>query len=132
MWSIRLLNDVSPLHALVSKSSNRVITFDNWASVGYGDNVVVIYGLNGKLIRKLALGDILDEAAVDSVPMTVSSRWWGGDHYLDEEREVLVLKVVGNMEMPLHEEAEFEHVEIDLKTGEFVTNRQEQSKERTR
>ena len=38
----------------------------------------------------------------------------------------------GNMEMPLHEEAEFEHVEIDLKTGEFVTNRQEQSKERTR
>jgi hypothetical protein len=122
MWSIRLLNDVSPLHVLVSKSGNYVITFDNWASVGYGDNVVVIYGSNGEMIRKYALEDILDAAAIDRVPMSVSSRWWGGDHYLDEEREVLVLKVVRNMQWPLDEEAEFEHVEIDLKTGEFVIN----------
>ena len=40
LWAIPLVNEVSPVDALVSDKDDYVITFDNWHSVGYGDDAV--------------------------------------------------------------------------------------------
>lgn len=119
-WIINLANVISPVRAIVSDSGNYVITFDEWHSVGYGNNVVVIYGLNGKLIKKFALEDIIpkEKITITKIPHTASSRWWGGIHYLDEEHGILILKVVSNGKMPGDKDVEFQEVKINLKTGE--------------
>ena len=48
-WDFSLVNEVSPVSALVSSKGDYVVTFDNWHSVGYGDDVVVIYRSDGVL-----------------------------------------------------------------------------------
>ncbi len=103
-WKVRLVNSYSPVSAIISNTGKYVVTFDNWHHVGYGDNVVVIYGAQGKLLFKYALEDILtDKEIKNSVPHTVSSRWWHkgehklnheGKHYIDEQKGLLVLLTV--------------------------------------
>lgn len=48
----RFVNEVATVSALVANDGT-VVTFDNWHSMGYGDDVVVIYRSDGTLIRKL-------------------------------------------------------------------------------
>ena len=63
-----LVNEVGPVNAIVSNDGLYIITFDNWHSVGYGDDVVVIYRSDGKLIRKLGLNDILTDGDIQTLP----------------------------------------------------------------
>jgi hypothetical protein len=42
---------VAPVSALVSEDGAYLITFDNWHSMGYGDDVVVLYRTDGTLIH---------------------------------------------------------------------------------
>jgi len=117
VWESRLSNDVAPIAALVSDGGQYVATFDNWHSVGYGDDVVVIYGPGGKLVKKMALSDIVPTTS--NLPRSVSSIWWGGKHYIDEQSLQLVLKVLSEW-TPEYEEGKYRDVRIDLRTGEFV------------
>ena len=117
VWESRLSNDVAPVSALVSDGGEYVATFDNWHSVGYGDDVVVIYGPGGKLVRKFALSDIVPTTS--NLPRSVSSIFWGGKHQIDERSLQLVLKVLSGWS-PHQEEGEYREVRIDLKTGKFV------------
>ena len=120
IWATNLANAISPVTALVSDDGDYVVTFDNWYRIGWGNEVVVIYGANGALIKKYGLGDILSEDEIEKIPRTVASRWWGGEHVIDEEKKTLILKVVSNGEMPYSEEAQFNEIHIDLKTGELT------------
>jgi hypothetical protein len=117
VWERRLSNDVAPIAALVSDGGEYVATFDNWHMVGYGDDVVVIYGPGGKLVKKLALSDIVPTTS--NLPRSVSSIFWGGKHYIDERSLQLVLKVLSKWS-PDNEEGEYKEVRVDLRTGEFV------------
>jgi len=94
VWASRLVNEVAPVSVLVADSGNYVVTFDNWHAMGWGDNVVVIYGPGGALIRKLALTDFLPEPYFKTLPRSVSSIHWRGDSVITEPDEKLVLKVV--------------------------------------
>jgi hypothetical protein len=76
VWDRPLVNDVAPVSALVSDDGRYVVTFDNWHSVGYGDDVVAIYGGDGTLIRAMALTDILPSYFLDGFSRTVSSLHW--------------------------------------------------------
>ena len=76
VWDRPLVNDVAPVSALVSDDGRYVVTFDNWHSVGFGDDVVVIYGSDGALIRSMALTDILPNYFMDGFPRSVSSLHW--------------------------------------------------------
>ncbi len=120
VWSAHLVNQISPVTASVSDKGNYVATFDNWYRIGWGADVVVIYGAGGELVAKFGLEDILSADEIEKIPRTVASRWWGGDHYIDEEKKVLVLKVVSNGEMPYSEKAQFHEKHIDLKTGRLI------------
>lgn len=123
-WEFPLVNEVSPVSALVSSSGNYVITFDNWHSVGYGDDVVVIYRSNGTLVKKFGLEDVLTEGDIETLSHSVSSIWWGGEHYIDETNGHLVLKVVsdgrGSWKRDPAKEgdgAKFQELKIELATG---------------
>jgi hypothetical protein len=119
LWSRELLNPAAPHKVLVADSGEYVVTFDEWGRVGYGPNVVVIYRPGGEVVRNYALEDLLTEKEIAAVPLTVSSRWWGGEHYLDEEAGVAVLKVVTGAAEPDREET-FREVRIRLSDGEVL------------
>ena len=104
-----LVNEVSPVEALVSLDGKYVVTFDNWHHVGYGDDVVVIYRSDGTLVKKFALEDLLTKADIRKVSHTASSRWWGLDHYIDDNKGILYLRV-GSKE-------DFHDLGIELATG---------------
>jgi len=104
-----LVNEVSPVSALVSGDGRYVVTFDNWASVGHGDDVVVIYRSDGTLLRKFGLEELFTRADIGTFKRTTGSIWWGADHYIDDKKEILHLKA-GDKELS-------REVTIDLKTG---------------
>jgi hypothetical protein len=117
LWDRQLVNDVAPMSALVAGDGRFVVTFDNWASLGTGGDVVVIYGAQGELVRSLGLTDILPETYVEALPRTVSSIWWSGDHALSMDGRRLVLRVVVPSERRTLNEPPFVEAEVDLASG---------------
>jgi hypothetical protein len=83
-WSRELLNPSAPHQVLVADSGAYVVTFDEWGGVGYGPNVVVIYGPGGDVIKSFALEDLLTEEEIGAVWCSTSSRWWGAGKYINE------------------------------------------------
>jgi TonB family protein len=113
-----LVNEVSPVSALVSSKGGYFVTFDNWHSAGYGDDIVVIYRQNGTLIKKFGLEGLLTKGDIETLPHSTSSIWWGGEHYIDEEKDLLVLKIVANRKSPWQEDAKFHELKIELASGQ--------------
>lgn len=96
IWMKELDNDVSPASALVSDSGKYVVTFDNWHLGGQGDNVIVIYNGHGDLIKKFSLDDFISSTEKIRLSRTFPS-WiifWGDGHEIDEENELLILKLL--------------------------------------
>ncbi len=123
VWRQDLRNNVAPASAMVSTSGDYVVTFDNWYSTGYGKNTIVIYGPGGKFVREFALGDLLSEAAVQALPRSVSSIWWGEGHRFDTSGKYLVLRIVSNGKMPYKADAQFREIHIELATGRVVASK---------
>ena len=71
---ITLTNPVLPLGALVA-DDGAFITFDNWHNVGFG-KVVAIYAPTGRLIRSWELTDLYPKDRIETIPRSVSSRYW--------------------------------------------------------
>lgn len=94
IWEGPLANDVSPVRALVADDGAYVVTFDNWHSTGWGENVVVIYRADGSIVRSMKLADVVPEEYIRALPRSVSSLWWSGEHKLRTDRKQLILKVV--------------------------------------
>lgn len=115
-----LVNEVSPVSAIVSNDGKYFVTFDNWHSMGYGDDVVVLYRSDGPVIRKFGLADLLTEGDIETLPHSVSSIWWGGDHYINESEGLLVLKVVSNRMSPWEDGVQFRDLKIGLADGRAI------------
>lgn len=92
-WKAPLVNDVSPVEAVVSNDGTTA-TFDNWHSVGWGDDAVVLYAADGRQIRKFGLSAFLPRHYINAVPRSVSSIHWRGKPRIDEARRELVIPVV--------------------------------------
>ena len=124
-WEIDLVNEVSPVDILVSNEGEHVITFDNWHSVGYGDDVVAIYSAsNGKLIKNFGLSAFLTEQDISSLPRSISSIWWGGKHFLDPENQQLVLQVTKG-KMTFDKDVEYFQVRVDLTDGKVIDEKRD-------
>lgn len=124
-WEFPLVNEVSPVSAIVSSRGEYFVTFDNWHSVGYGEGVIVIYHADGTLVKKIGLEDLLTEGDIETLPHSVSSIWWGGDHYIDEASGLLVLRVVSNRKSPEEEGAKFQELKIELATGRSLEQKRD-------
>jgi len=88
-WDKPLQNQLSPVTALVANGGWRVVTFDNYYSVGFGDEVIVFYDEAGNLLKKYSLESLLSETELSQVPRSVSSRWWRHKIQLDEKLGLL-------------------------------------------
>lgn len=94
LWDKPLQNRLSPVTAVVANGGWRIVTFDNYYSVGYGAEVIVFYNEAGDLIKKYSLEDLLSKEELDRVPRSVSSRWWRNRVRLDDTLGVLSVDVV--------------------------------------
>jgi len=74
-WQRNLLNDVAPVEAIVT-NEGRVMTLDNWHSMGFGPHAVVIYDTSGASVATFALTDFLPKGYVMALPYSVSSMHW--------------------------------------------------------
>lgn len=93
VWNTSLVNDVAPVSAIISPSG-QAVTFDNWGSMGYGNDAVVLYTAQGKPLRMMGLKDFLPAEYIEALPSSVSSLWWGGGHHFSADGRQLVLRVV--------------------------------------
>lgn len=115
VWAGPLVNDVSPVSAMVAPSGRYVVTFDNWHSIGRGQHVVVIYDHQGRLIRSLELSDIIPPEWIRGLSHSVSSTSWAGEHRFSGEHLILEV-ILPSMDGPLGEPA-FVDVSLTLETG---------------
>lgn len=114
IWSNSLSNDVSPVSAMVTNSGRYVVTFDNWQTVGYGNDVIVIYDGKGELVRNFALTDLISKVHMNSLPRSVSSLNWAGKHEFSDDENELTLKIL----IPqVSQEAAKEYLTINLNMG---------------
>lgn len=94
VWKMPLANEVSPVEVVVS-NDGEMATLDNWHSMGWGDDAVVIYSAMGEQLGKFGLGGFLPKGYIDALPHSVSSIHWRGEPRIDEaNREILIPVVV--------------------------------------
>lgn len=94
VWQAPLTNDVAPVSVVLSVDGRRLVTFDNWHSVGLGDDMVVIYGGSGELIRKYSLEQLLPEPYPRHLPRSVSSRRWSSEKTLLPDGQTLEIQLL--------------------------------------
>ena len=83
VWKQDLVNRIAPMHALVSNDGRYVVTLDNWASLGYGVDVVVVYDHQGAMRKRTNL-ESLSPYPLNQYRITVSSLWWRcGEQFVD-------------------------------------------------
>lgn len=76
VWDRAIPNGVAPVEAIVRGDARYAATFDDWHGMGYGPNVIVLYGPDGKIVRRMTLSDILPAFYVESMSHSVSSIDW--------------------------------------------------------
>ena len=119
-WSRDLENPVAPHKVLVADSGEYVVTFGDWGRVGYGPNVVVIYGPEGEIIHKYALEEILTEEEINAVTSTTSSRFWAYEHNLDEDEGLLHVRIgYADFDKATSTNARTE-ITLDVGTGDII------------
>jgi hypothetical protein len=120
VWAGPLLNEVSPVSAIVSPSG-RTVTFDNWHSMGYGADAIVIYDDRGKLVRAMSLEDFLPGDYIRALPRTVSSIGWGRDHRFSADGRHAILRIVvpeiATQSPSTSDERQFIELGFDVATG---------------
>ncbi len=94
LWSKPLVNHVAPVSALVSNDGAFFVTFDNWHSVGFGENVIVIYTGSGDLVVSHTLTDMVSIEYIEALPRSVSSVYWAKDKSIDEASGLLVIDML--------------------------------------
>jgi hypothetical protein len=84
IWEEQLINVVAPQYVIVADQGTYMITFDNWFSVGYGVDVMVVYDQKGRLLKRHMLEDI-SPFPINTYTLSISSLWWRcGQKILDD------------------------------------------------
>jgi hypothetical protein len=123
VWGRPLVNDVSPVDALVS-NDGRAVTFDNWHGMGYGDDAVVIYDAEGKAIRQMGLSEFLPKEYIRALPHSVSSLHWRGKPHVSSDGTQLIIPVLvpvpGQDALPEQKQAKLVDVRFRLSDGSHI------------
>ena len=75
VWERKLINRICPVSAIISNDGSSVVSFDNWASIGYGFDVMVVYNELGDLKKRYNLEDI-SPFPINDYPSSISSLYW--------------------------------------------------------
>ena len=82
------------MKAVVANGGQGFATFDNWYSMGYGPNVIVVYDEKGRIVRRFGLTDLLPEWFVATFPEWISSIQWRDDPRISGKSGHLIVPVV--------------------------------------
>lgn len=119
VWEKPLVNDVAPVTTLVANDGRFLVTFDNWHSMGLGEDVVVIYGSDGRVMHRYSLEDLIPRDYLMGLPRSVSSLHWRGEVRLVDEQKTLridLIKASGDA----FRDPEFLPLEIRLADGRIT------------
>lgn len=120
LWRKPLVNDVSPVSALVSDKDGSFVTFDNWHSMGWGDDAIVIYDGTGQLKRKFALTSLMGREEFDRLPRSASSIWWSGEHEIPYDELVVNVRVVTERGSRSSDKKQYRTIRLSLETAEVL------------
>ncbi|MBL8264985.1 hypothetical protein [Steroidobacter sp.] len=120
VWRKQLVNDVSPVSALVSAKDGSFVTFDNWHSRGWGDDAIVIYDGAGQVKRKLALTSIMSKQEFDRLPRSASSIWWSGEHEIDYDEVIVNVRVVTTNDSKSSDGSQYRTIRLSLETAQVL------------
>lgn len=116
-YAIRLLNPEAPSAFLITDDGERLLTLNDYASVGHGPNAIVVYRRDGTIVARYALTDFLPEVYVNGLPRTASSiRWQAGAASIEPETRVATIPV---FLMDRTQSARRMDLRLDLDTGEL-------------
>jgi len=93
VWDRPIPNGVAAVEAIVRGDGRYAATFDDWHGTGYGSNVIVLYGPDGRIVRKMALADFLPYFYVQALPHSVSSIQWRGEPRFSADGTRVVLPI---------------------------------------
>jgi hypothetical protein len=88
-----LLNEVAPVDVLVANDGRGIVTFDNWHSMGYGPNTIVVYDGQGNVVRAFGLEDVFPKWFVGAQAHSVSSIWWRGQPRISDDGSAAVVPI---------------------------------------
>lgn len=120
LWRKPLVNDVSPVSALVSDKDGRFVTFDNWHSMGWGDDAIVIYDNTGRPKKKFALTSLMSTKEFDRLPRSASSMWWSGEHEIDYDEVTVNVRIVTESGSQSTDEKQYRTIRLSLETAEVL------------
>jgi hypothetical protein len=114
-----LLNPVAPYDVFLT-DDGKLITFDNWANLGYG-KVAVFYRPDGSVVRAYTLGDLFPgTGGRKQFTRSTSSISWRTPAYSLQYREREVqLRLRGQRKVCVPLETKGRTVQFDLDTGEY-------------
>ncbi|OHD55762.1 MAG: hypothetical protein A2Y33_14080 [Spirochaetes bacterium GWF1_51_8] len=112
LWSANLVNPVSPLKVIVPDNGKYVVTFDDWDSPGITENMIVIYGASGKMVKRFSIGDFVNNKLLQDIPESKDGYAWLGKTWFEKDGEVLGFEII------LMNEDGNKTVKLLLKTGE--------------
>lgn len=78
---------------MIAPGGAHLVTFDNWAGIGVGGDVIVIYDATGRLVRSLELRDFLPDHYIRALPWSFGSIYWAGEHHFSDDGRRLILSV---------------------------------------
>lgn len=85
-WQTFLINELAPVSAFIANDAKHFVTFDNWGSTGYGNDVIAVYNEEKQLLWNHSLEDILPDFYLNALWRTVSSRYWmAGDPVITDK-----------------------------------------------
>jgi len=100
IWEKELVNPVAPYEALITNDGKFVITFDDWYKLGHGENVMVVYGEKGDLIKKHRLHEITSLPTSQLSVSATSILWYlGHETYSEQPQRLKILIIDKNSEI---------------------------------
>lgn len=128
VWGRDLINEVAPVDVLVPDACDYVVTLDNWYHSGYGDDIVVIYGTEGDLVKQFSLEELLGPEDIRRISYSVSSRIWLKKAYIDGRTKTLHIEfrpqnavdTRPNLATKSDAEVKGTQLKVNLATGEIL------------
>ena len=113
-----LRNRMSPYRLAVSPQAARIVAVEEYGSLGYGSDSIVIYDGSGHLLWRWSLSDIFTKDEIARIPSSTSSRWWVEGITIFRQSVGYIAVIYPPRDRP--EKPIYYRVWIDLETGKLT------------
>ena len=92
VWKKNLINMIAPTDGYVTNDGKYFVTIDNWYSMGYGIDVMVVYNSKGEMLKRYNLEDISPIPINDFMFSISSIHWFCGINIIDNKHIYICYK----------------------------------------